>query len=118
MVAPLNRTGDRQHCRLHPDGTVTTADGFRAAYTQWVDAGWGAVPFPPAYGGGGFPWAVAIAVQNVSIGDGGNAIVGNVTQHASVIVSDKPPAPAARPLRPAGPRRRHDCADAGQDAQA
>ena len=31
----------------------------------------------------------AITVQNVSVGDGGNAIVGNVTQHASVIVSDK-----------------------------
>jgi hypothetical protein len=31
----------------------------------------------------------AITVQNVSVGDGGNAIVGNVTQHASVMVSDK-----------------------------
>jgi hypothetical protein len=31
----------------------------------------------------------AITVQNVSVGDGGNAIVGNVTQHASVIVSDR-----------------------------
>src|SRR6266581_1069641 len=36
----------------------------------------------------------AITVQNVSVQDGGNAIVGNVTQHASVIVSDK--APSAR----------------------
>jgi hypothetical protein len=31
----------------------------------------------------------AITVQNVSVGDGGNAIVGNVTQHRSVIVSEK-----------------------------
>jgi hypothetical protein len=30
----------------------------------------------------------AITVQNVSISDGGNAIVGNVTQHATVIVKD------------------------------
>jgi hypothetical protein len=29
-----------------------------------------------------------ITVQNVSVGDGGKAIVGNVTQHASVIVSE------------------------------
>src|SRR5713101_4225499 len=36
----------------------------------------------------------AITVQNVSVQDGGKAIVGNVTQHASVIVSDKGPAPA------------------------
>ena len=32
--------------------------------------------------------APAVTVQNVSVGDGGNAIVGNVTQHASVMVSD------------------------------
>jgi hypothetical protein len=31
----------------------------------------------------------AITVQNVSVGDGGKAIVGNVTQHASVVVRDK-----------------------------
>ena len=31
----------------------------------------------------------AVTVQNVSVGDGGKAIVGNVTQHASVIVSDR-----------------------------
>jgi hypothetical protein len=35
-------------------------------------------------------------VQNVSVSDGGNAIVGNVTQHASVIVKDKGEAAAAR----------------------
>ena len=29
----------------------------------------------------------AVTVQNVSVGDGGKAIVGNVTQHANVIVS-------------------------------
>ncbi|HEV7821426.1 MAG TPA: hypothetical protein VGO84_09610 [Burkholderiales bacterium] len=33
--------------------------------------------------------APGITVQNVSVGDGGKAIVGNVTQHASVIVSRK-----------------------------
>jgi hypothetical protein len=31
----------------------------------------------------------AVTVQNVSVADGGKAIVGNVTQHASLIVSDK-----------------------------
>ena len=35
----------------------------------------------------------AITVQNVSVGDGGKAIVGNVTQHARMLVSDKGPAP-------------------------
>jgi hypothetical protein len=36
----------------------------------------------------------AITVRNLSVADGGKAIVGNVTQHASVIVSDNRPVPA------------------------
>jgi hypothetical protein len=58
----------------------------------------------------------AITVQNVSVSDGGNAIVGNVTQHASVIVSDNSPASAAR--KASGSRRRRDAADARREAQA
>jgi hypothetical protein len=54
----------------------------------------------------------AITVQNVSVGDGGKAIVGNVTQHASVIVSDTSPASAARKApKAAGSRRRRASAD-------
>jgi hypothetical protein len=61
----------------------------------------------------------AITVQNVKVEDGGKAIVGNVTQHASVIVSDKNPTSAARNApKAAGSRRRHDPADARRDAQA
>jgi hypothetical protein len=61
----------------------------------------------------------AITVQNVSVGDGGKAIVGNVTQHASVIVSDKKAASAARKAPKASPSRRgRDCADAEREAQA
>jgi hypothetical protein len=60
----------------------------------------------------------AITVQNVSVGDGGKAIVGNVTQHARVIVSEKNPAPAARNA-PKGPgsSRRRDSAEAKREAQ-
>jgi len=54
----------------------------------------------------------AITVQNVSVGDGGKAIVGNVTQHANVIVSDTSPASAARKApKAAGSRRRRASAD-------
>src|SRR5258708_1070294 len=61
----------------------------------------------------------AITVQNVSVGDGGKAIVGNVTQHASVIVSDKNPAAAARKApKAAGSRRRHDSGEGKPAAQA
>ncbi len=56
----------------------------------------------------------AITVQNVSVGDGGKAIVGNVTQHASVIVSDKTVSAARKAPKATGSRRRRAPADAGQ----
>jgi alkylation response protein AidB-like acyl-CoA dehydrogenase len=62
---PLNRVGDTQHSRRNEDGTVTTPDGFRRAYQRYVEAGWAGVPFPATYGGGGFPWLVAIAMQEM-----------------------------------------------------
>ncbi|MFS8585682.1 MAG: acyl-CoA dehydrogenase [Acidimicrobiia bacterium] len=64
-VGPLNRVGDLQHSRRNDDGTVTTPDGFRDAYRRYVEAGWGGVPFPAEYGGGGFPWIVTIAMQEM-----------------------------------------------------
>ncbi|WP_199805528.1 hypothetical protein [Bradyrhizobium lablabi] len=61
----------------------------------------------------------ANTVQNVSIGDGGKAIVGNVMQHSSVIVSDKNPASVARKVpKAARSRRGRDSADAKREAQA
>ena len=65
QFAPLNRVGDLQHSRRNDDGTVTTPDGFPKAYQRYVEAGWPAVPFPPEYGGGGFPWLVGVAMQEV-----------------------------------------------------
>ena len=62
---PLNRVGDTQHSRRNDDGTVTTPDGFRRAYQRYVEAGWAGVPFPAEYGGGGFPWLVATAMQEM-----------------------------------------------------
>ncbi len=64
----------------------------------------------------------AITVQNVSVQDGGKAIVGNVTQHASVIVSDKNPAPAVTAARrvpmPGLSEREHEPVDARREAWA
>jgi len=63
----------------------------------------------------------AFTVQNVSVGDGGKAIVGNVTQHASVIVSDKNPAPAVTAARrvpmPDLSEREHEPVDARREAR-
>jgi hypothetical protein len=64
----------------------------------------------------------AITVQNVSVGDGGKAIVGNVTQHASVIVSDKNEATAVTAARsvpmPDLSERKHEPVDARREAWA
>jgi hypothetical protein len=61
----------------------------------------------------------AITVQNVKVEDGGKAIVGNVTQHARVIVSDKRPASAARKApKASGARRRRDSTEARRAAEA
>ena len=63
VIAPLNRVGDTQGSQHQDDHTVKTPDGFAAAYQAYVDGGWGAVPFEPEYGGGGFPWLVGIVMQ-------------------------------------------------------
>ena len=63
--APLNRVGDAQHSRRHDDGTVTMPEGFARAYRRYVEGGWAGVPFPADYGGGNFPWLVAVAIQEM-----------------------------------------------------
>ena len=65
VLGPLNRAGDTVGSTLDGDGEVTTPPGFSEAYRQYVDAGWGAVPFSPEFGGGGFPWLVTIVMQEM-----------------------------------------------------
>jgi 3-(methylthio)propanoyl-CoA dehydrogenase len=64
VIAPLNRVGDIEGSVHDPaDNTVRTPAGFVDAYGQYVAAGWGGVPFPAEYDGGGFPWLAGIALQ-------------------------------------------------------
>src|SRR6516225_2645942 len=46
VVGPLNPIGDTAGCTLDSGGNVITPPGFREAYRQYVEAGWGSVPFP------------------------------------------------------------------------
>ena len=64
-VAPTNRIGDVEGAEHHPDGSVTTPAPFKQAYNDYVAAGWGSVPFPEEFGGGGFPWTVGLAIQEM-----------------------------------------------------
>jgi alkylation response protein AidB-like acyl-CoA dehydrogenase len=63
VLAPLNRTGDVQGCTRHPDGRVTTPDGFKAAYDQLVAGGWIGLSCPADYGGQGLPSTVTTVIN-------------------------------------------------------
>ncbi|MDO7882202.1 acyl-CoA dehydrogenase [Salinibacterium soli] len=65
VVAPTNRVGDTEGARRNPDGTVTLPDAFRKAYDAYVDGGWGSLPFPEEFEGGGFPSVVGLALQEM-----------------------------------------------------
>jgi alkylation response protein AidB-like acyl-CoA dehydrogenase len=51
---PLNRSGDEEGCHFN-EGVVTTPQGFKEAYRQYMEGGWPALASDPAYGGQGLP---------------------------------------------------------------
>lgn len=59
--APLDRIGDTVGARWTPEGVVMP-EGYRAAYTAYVEGGWGTIGSPKAFGGQGLPFALAAAV--------------------------------------------------------
>ncbi len=65
VIAPLNRVGDEQGSVLAEDGTVRTPDGFRDAYTRYVESGWAGAHLPQEWGGGGLPYVVGVAIQEM-----------------------------------------------------
>src|SRR4051795_2523280 len=62
VLQPLNRIGDEVGCKRRDDGSVETPTGFKAAYQQFVDAGWPTLTGPEEYGGQGLPQVVGTAV--------------------------------------------------------
>jgi len=54
VVAPLNSIGDQQGCTLKGD-VVTTPEGFKEAYQQYVEGGWPSLSAPEAWGGQNLP---------------------------------------------------------------
>lgn len=67
VLFPLNQSGDQEGCTRHPDGSVTTPDGFKQAYSQFVDSGWATLGNHPDYGGQGMPHVVSTAFQEYMI---------------------------------------------------
>ncbi len=62
VLAPLNRGGDQQGCRLLDDGSVHTPEGWAEAYRQFSEAGWIGLSLPSEFGGQGLPKLVSTPV--------------------------------------------------------
>lgn len=63
VIHPLNASADRAGCTRAEDGGVRTPPGFREAYRAYVEAGWGTLALPEAYGGQGLPHVLASVVE-------------------------------------------------------
>lgn len=54
VLFPLNMVGDKQGLKFK-DGTVTTPEGFKDAYKQYVEGGWPTLTWPTEFGGQDMP---------------------------------------------------------------
>lgn len=65
VLSPLNQPGDQQGCTL-ADGQVTTAEGFKEAYQQYVEGGWPSLAQNPEFGGQGLPESLASVISEIN----------------------------------------------------
>ena len=63
VLFPLNRVGDEQGCTRHEDGSVTTPEGFKEAFDQFREAGWGTLTAPEEFGGQAMPHVIGFAME-------------------------------------------------------
>jgi butyryl-CoA dehydrogenase len=63
-LLPLNRSGDEAGC-LFEDGQVSTPEGFKEAYRDFVAAGWNSIAFDLDYGGQGLPKSLHMLVDEM-----------------------------------------------------
>src|ERR1700693_4205793 len=60
VIAPLNRVGD-EYGTPFKDGVVTTAPGWKEAYTTWRPGCWNGLAAPAEWGGQALPQSINIA---------------------------------------------------------
>jgi hypothetical protein len=63
VLGPLNQVGDREGCTRHADGSVTTPAGFKAAFDQYVAAGWSTLAMPSEFGGQDMPHVLGFVLE-------------------------------------------------------
>ena len=64
VIAPINQIGDQQGCQWDL-GTVTTPDGFKEAYSQYVEGGWPTLAQDKEIGGQGLPHSLNTVVSEM-----------------------------------------------------
>jgi len=64
VLAPLNRSGDEEGCRLE-NGVVYTPAGFKEAFEQVKEGGWTGLDMPEEFGGQNIPMVIANAVSEM-----------------------------------------------------
>ncbi|WP_209347580.1 acyl-CoA dehydrogenase C-terminal domain-containing protein [Pontixanthobacter sp. CEM42] len=63
VLAPLNRIGDEEGCTRNDDGSVTTPTGFKEAFEQYRESGWGTISQPEEFGGQGMPHVLGMLIE-------------------------------------------------------
>ncbi|MDZ4307349.1 acyl-CoA dehydrogenase C-terminal domain-containing protein [Allopontixanthobacter sp.] len=63
VLHPLNQVGDREGCTRNADGSVTTPTGFKKAFEQYRESGWGTIAQPEEFGGQGMPHVLGFVVE-------------------------------------------------------
>ena len=64
VLLPINQTGDSVGSKFE-NGNVTVAPGFKEAYQQYAQAGWGSFTCDPKYGGQGLPEALNMPITEI-----------------------------------------------------
>ncbi|SBS28534.1 Acyl-CoA dehydrogenase [Marinomonas aquimarina] len=64
VLVPLNQVGDQQGCQFD-NGVVTTPEGFKEAYQQYVEGGWPSLSHDVAMGGQGLPESLGMMVTEL-----------------------------------------------------
>jgi alkylation response protein AidB-like acyl-CoA dehydrogenase len=67
VLTPLNRVGDKEGCKRHPDGSVTTPTGFKDAYKRLTEGGWMGASMPAEFGGQGLPRFISQTVAEFMV---------------------------------------------------
>ncbi|NWD09473.1 acyl-CoA dehydrogenase C-terminal domain-containing protein [Pseudomonas gingeri] len=64
VLSPLNRSGDEEGCHFD-NGVVTTPQGFKQAFAQYVEGGWHGLAADPEYGGQGLPHSLGLVISEM-----------------------------------------------------